>query len=193
MRWRLFCLAGFLGNKPEGRQPPNRSSSWHRVRTPRVLKAWAVREPRGARAARRPGRNGVFMSSSITGTTIDTPAKMKAMKRITNAADRSQRQYQLLRRRLAQLGYISQGSVQDRTARKGGGAGYQWTRKVAQKTITVSLTADQFVKMKEAVGNYRKLRQQLKQMETLSRSIIFQSAPHPGRRKRLSQKVLGIM
>ena len=118
---------------------------------------------------------------------------MKAMKRITNAADRSQRQYQLLRRRLAQLGYISQGSVQDRTARKGGGAGYQWTRKVAQKTITVSLTADQFVKMKEAVGNYRKLRQQLKQMETLSRSIIFQSAPHPGRRKRLSQKVLGIM
>jgi hypothetical protein len=30
-------------------------------------------------------------------------------------------------------------------------------------------------------------------METLSRSIIFQSAPHPNRRKRLSRKVLGTM
>jgi hypothetical protein len=133
------------------------------------------------------------MSSSITGQTIDMPAKMKGMKRITNSADRPQRQYQLLRSRLAQLGYISQGSVQDRTARQGGGAGYQWTRKVGQKTITVSLTAEQFAKMKEAVSNYRKLRQQLKQMEKLSRSIIFQSAPHPGRRKHLSQKVLGTM
>ena len=111
----------------------------------------------------------------------------------TDSADRSQRQYQLLRSRLAQLGYISQGSVQDRTARKGGGAGYQWTRKVAQKTITVSLTAEQFAKMKEAVSNFRKLRQHLKQMEKLSRNIIFQTAPHPGRRKRLSPKVLGVM
>jgi hypothetical protein len=37
------------------------------------------------------------------------------------------------------------------------------------------------------------LRQLLKQMENLSRSIIFQNAPHPSRRKRLSRKVLGIM
>ena len=103
----------------------------------------------------------------------------------------AQGQYSHLRRRLSQLGYISQGSVQDRTARKGGGAGYQWTRKVAQKTITVSLTAEQFAKMKAAITNYRKLRQQLKQMEKLSRGIIFQNTPHPSRHKRLSQKVLG--
>jgi len=132
------------------------------------------------------------MSSIITGQRIDTPAKMKVVNRNTNSADRPQQQYELLRRRLARVGYISQGSVQDRTARSGGGAGYQWTRKVDQKTITVSLTAEQFSKMKDAVSNYRKLRQQLKQMEKLSRSIIFQTAPHPGRRKRLSQKVLGI-
>lgn len=118
---------------------------------------------------------------------------MKRMNRKTHSADRPQRQYQLLRRRLTQLGYISQGSVQDRTARKGGGAGYQWTRKVAQKTISVSLTAEQFAQMKEAVSNFRKLRQHLKQMEKLSRRIIFHTAPHPGRRKRLSPKVLGIM
>jgi len=103
-----------------------------------------------------------------------------------------QRQYEQLRRRLSQLGLISQGSVQDRTDRQGGGAGYQWTRKVAQKTVTVALTAEQFVRMKEAVGNYRLLRRQLKEMERLSRRIIFQVAPHPDRRKRLSQRVLGL-
>src|SRR6266702_2505072 len=63
--------------------------------------------------------------------------------------------------------------------------------KVAQKTITVSLTAEQFAKMKAAITNYRKLRQQLKQMETLSRGIIFRNTPHPSRHKCLSQKVLG--
>ena len=89
------------------------------------------------------------------------------------------------------IGLISQGSVQDRRTRQGGGAGYQWTRKLDQKTVTVSLTAEQFDKMKEAVGNYRSLRRQLRQLEQLSRRIIFQSTPHPGRRKRLSQKVLG--
>src|SRR5215470_646930 len=89
-----------------------------------------------------------------------------------------QHQYACLCRALSQTGYISQGSVQDRTARKAGGAGYQWTRKIAQKTVTVSLTAEQFVKMRQATTNYRKLRQQLRQMELLSRSIIFQELPH---------------
>ena len=111
----------------------------------------------------------------------------------TNSALAPQRQYEHLRRSLGRLGYISQGSVQDRTARQGGGAGYQWTRKVTAKTVTVSLTQEQFAQMKQAVANYRKLRRLLRQMEQLSRSIIFQSAPHPNRRKRLSRKVLGTM
>jgi DNA-binding response OmpR family regulator len=102
-----------------------------------------------------------------------------------------ERQYEQLRRSLGQIGYISQGSVQDRTRRLGGGAGYQWTRKVARKTVTVALTPQEFQHMKAAVGNYRKVRQRLKAMEALSRRIIFQTTPHPNRRKRLSQKVLG--
>lgn len=103
-----------------------------------------------------------------------------------------QRRHQQLCKQLGQLGLISQGSVQDRTARKGGGAGYQWTRKVAQKTVSVSLTDQQFLQMKEAVANYRTLRRQLQEIEKLSRRIIFQSTPHPARRKRLSQIVLGL-
>ena len=114
------------------------------------------------------------------------------MKQAISANGSAQRQYERLRQGLAQVGYISQGSVQDRTGRKGGGAGYQWTRKVAQKTVTVSLTAEQFERLQEAVGNYRQLRNQLKQMEALSRKIIFQEAPHPARQKRLSSKVLGV-
>jgi len=111
----------------------------------------------------------------------------------THSAASAQRHYARLRHALGRLGYISQGSVQDRTARPGGGAGYQWTRKVAAKTVTVALTQEQFDKMKQAVANYRRLRQLLKQMENLSRSIIFQSAPHPNRHKHLSRKVLGTM
>src|SRR5215468_1971064 len=103
----------------------------------------------------------------------------------------AEHRYRLLCQRLSQVGYISQGSVQDRRARKGGGAGYQWTRKVAQKTISVSLTAEQFTQMRQAVVNYRKLRQLLRQMERLSRRIIFETSPHPGRRKSLSASVLG--
>ena len=104
-----------------------------------------------------------------------------------------QREYDRLRRQLSHLGWISQGSVQDRTARKGGGVGYQWTRKVAAKTVTVALTHEQFRKMRQAVGNYRQLRLLLKEMEMVSRSMIFQTAPHTTRRKKLSRKVLGTM
>jgi len=101
------------------------------------------------------------------------------------------RQYKQLRQRLSQVGYLSRGSVQDRTQRGGGGAGYQWTRKVAQRTVTVALTQEQFRLLQQATRNYRELRRLLHQMETLSRKIIFQSCPHPGRRKHLNQKVLG--
>jgi len=111
----------------------------------------------------------------------------------TDAITSLQRQYDRLRRHLSHLGWISQGSVQDRTARKGGGVGYQWTRKVAAKTVTVALTQEQFRKMRQAVGNYRQLRLLLKEMEKISRSLIFQTAPHTTRRKKLSRKVLGTM
>ena len=114
------------------------------------------------------------------------------MKQDISGSASARRRFDQLRRGLARLGYISQGSVQDRTARKGGGAGYQWTRKVAQKTVSVSLTSNQFARLRAAVANYRQLRKQLKEMEKLSRKIIFQEAPHPARQKRLSAKVLGV-
>jgi hypothetical protein len=109
----------------------------------------------------------------------------------SNSLAQHEREFERLRGELGEVGYLSQGSVQDRTDRSGGGAGYQWTRKVAQKTVTVALTAEQFVQMKQAIANYRRVRRRLRRMEQLSRKILFQTVPHTARRKRLSQKVLG--
>ena len=100
-------------------------------------------------------------------------------------------QYDRLRKSLAQIGYISQGSVLARSVATSGRSGYQWTRKVAQKTITVSLSQQQFAAMKQAVQNERKLWNTIQQMEKVSRQILFASLPDTRRRKRLAKKVLG--
>jgi hypothetical protein len=105
---------------------------------------------------------------------------------------RMQQSYHQRRQRLAQVGYISHGSVQDRTHRTKGGAGYQWTRKVAGKTVTVALTEEQYRELKKAILNYRRLQVEIREMEQLSRAIIFRRTPHETRRKRLPKKVLGI-
>ena len=114
------------------------------------------------------------------------------MKTSPSPAMNPQREFRRLRQLLGRTGYISQGSVQDRTHRAGGGAGYQWTRKVAGKTVTVALTAEQFQKMKEAVINKRHLTQLIRRLEAISRQILFKAHPHPARRKTLSDKVLGL-
>jgi len=100
-------------------------------------------------------------------------------------------QYDRLRKSLAQVGYISQGSVLARSVATSGRSGYQWSRKVAQKTITVSLSRQQFAAMKQAVQNERRLWNTIQQMEKLSRQILFASLPDTRRRKRLAKKVLG--
>jgi len=104
-----------------------------------------------------------------------------------------QRHYGRLRQRLAQTGYISQGSVLDRSTLKSGRTGYQWTRKLAQKTITVSLSREQFQSLKQAIQNERKLRKTVEQMGRLSRQILFATVPDTRRRKRLAKKVLGLI
>jgi len=101
-------------------------------------------------------------------------------------------QYDRLRRRLARVGYISQGSVLQRSVAASGRSGYQWTRKVAHKTVSVALSQAQFEAMKEAVANERALWKSIQEMERVSRRIIFASVPDTRRRKRLSKKVMGL-
>jgi len=104
-----------------------------------------------------------------------------------------EQQYDRLRKSLARMGYISQGSVLARSVATSGRSGYQWTRKVAQKTITVSLSQQQFEAMKQAVQNERKLWKTVQEMEKVSRQILFASLPDTRRRKRLAKRVLGLI
>ena len=118
---------------------------------------------------------------------------MHSMKNRSPSLATLEQQYDRLRKSLAQIGYISQGSVLARSVATSGRSGYQWTRKVAQKTITVSLSRQQFVAMKQAVQNERKLWKTIQQMEKVSRQILFASLPDTNRRKPLAKKVLGLV
>jgi hypothetical protein len=105
--------------------------------------------------------------------------------------DSLHRQYQRLARGLAGIGYISQGSVLDRSTLRPPRSGYQWTRKVAQKTVTVALSPQQFRSLKEAISNRRTLEKTITKMEIISRQILFATLPDTERRKPLPKKVLG--
>jgi cyclopropane fatty-acyl-phospholipid synthase-like methyltransferase len=99
-------------------------------------------------------------------------------------------EYARLRARLARLGWISQGYVQDRGPGAGGPC-YQWTRKVKAKTVSVALSQEQYEALKQAIANWREIQEILQRMQVLSREIIFTTLPNPPRRKRLSKQVLG--
>jgi Family of unknown function (DUF6788) len=103
------------------------------------------------------------------------------------------KEYERLRRTLAQVGYISQGSVVDRSTLRPPRSGYQWTRKVARKTVTVALSPEQFRALREAVSNRRQLQKTIEKMEKLSRQILFKKLPDTHRRKPLPKKVLGLI
>jgi hypothetical protein len=115
------------------------------------------------------------------------------MKKKSASALSLQRQYQRLCSSLGSTGYISQGSVLDRSRLRPPRSGYQWTRKVARKTITVALSREQFLSLGTAIQNRRQLQKTIAQMEKLSRQILFQSLPDTHRRKPLPKKVLGLI
>jgi cyclopropane fatty-acyl-phospholipid synthase-like methyltransferase len=100
--------------------------------------------------------------------------------------------YAKLRSRLKNVGWISQGYVQDRGP-GAGGPHYQWTRKVRAKTVSVALSKEQYEWLRQAIVNWKQLQMILDEMQRLSRRVLFESLPHPPRRKRLSKKVLGLI
>jgi cyclopropane fatty-acyl-phospholipid synthase-like methyltransferase len=105
---------------------------------------------------------------------------------------RREAQYARLRAPLTAIGWISQGYVQDRGPGAGGPC-YQWTRKVRGKTVSVALSRQQYEWLREAIANWRQLQNTLKEMQRLSRQVLFETMPHPKRRKRLGKRVLGLI
>jgi cyclopropane fatty-acyl-phospholipid synthase-like methyltransferase len=103
-----------------------------------------------------------------------------------------QAQYAALRGRLKDIGWISEGYVQDRGPGAGGPC-YQWTRKVKGKTVSVALSKEQFQWLQAAIAQWREVQRTLREMQRLSRQVLFETVPHPPRRKRLGKKTLGLM
>jgi hypothetical protein len=103
-----------------------------------------------------------------------------------------QNKYARLCAPLAGPGWISEGSVQDRGA-SGGSPCYAWTRKVKGKTVCVALSKEQYEWLKQAIANWRTVQKTLRQMQRLSRAELFAAIPGPKRRKKLNQRVLGLL
>ena len=99
--------------------------------------------------------------------------------------------YVRLRERLGQAGWISEGYVQNRGPGAGGPC-YQWTRKVKGKTVSVALSREQYEWLHAAITEWRQVQAALRQMQQLSRRVLFETVPGPPRRKRLGKKVLGL-
>jgi len=113
-------------------------------------------------------------------------------RKIVTSRSELQSTYTRLRQSLSQVGWISEGYVQNRGPGAGGPC-YQWTRKVKGKTVSLALSKEQFEWLDQAIANWRALQQTIKQMQRLSREVLFTTVPHPPRRKRLSKNVLGLI
>jgi hypothetical protein len=101
-------------------------------------------------------------------------------------------EYARLAQKLAQPGWISEGSVQNRGP-SSDGSHYPWTRKLRGKTVTVALSKEQYEWLKQAIDNWREMQKTIKEMQRLSRRVLFTTVPHPARRKSLSRSVLGLI
>ena len=105
---------------------------------------------------------------------------------------RLQSEHRRLARTLAGIGFVSQGSVFARP--KGApGSRYQWTWKdSSQKTVSLTLSPDQFAWLRKAIANQRKVERILQKMRRLSQRIVVEHLPEPPRRKPLSIKPLNL-
>jgi phosphodiesterase/alkaline phosphatase D-like protein len=101
-------------------------------------------------------------------------------------------QYRNLRQRLAKVGWLALGSLLERDQPGQGGPRYQWSRRVGTKTVTVALSPEQFEWLKTAITNQRAVWQILLQMQKLTAKHMLQNLPNPPRRKRLTNKNLGL-
>ncbi len=119
---------------------------------------------------------------------------MQVMKKSLLPVDEPlKQQYERLRQSLAKVGWISQGSVVDRSKLHPPRSGYQWTRKVKAKTITVALSAEEFKAFNRAIANERQLWKTIQKMEQISRRVLFKNRPQHRTAKPLTNKVLGLI
>jgi len=90
------------------------------------------------------------------------------------------RDYQQLRRQLAAIEWICRGSVIKRSYQRPAGKNlktygpyYSWTRKMANKTVTVALSLAQYHAIQFAIAKHRRMQGILDRMRRLSEKVIF--------------------
>src|SRR5688572_32638304 len=94
-------------------------------------------------------------------------------------------QLRRLAQSLSRTGFVSQGSVFERK-KKTSGSRYQWNWKDSkQKTVSLTLSPQQFIWLKKAIARSRCVEQTLRKMRRISHRVLLEHLPGPRRRKRL--------
>ena len=96
---------------------------------------------------------------------------------MSSRSDRLHKKLALLQNGLALTGLLCHGTVlavkKPRKTSKEPRTVYQWTRKVKQKTISVTLTKDQYEAFQAAVGRKRQLMERIRKIQNLSAEILL--------------------
>lgn len=100
--------------------------------------------------------------------------------------------YETLRGQLAQVRYLSQGSIYRRPTGQSGNK-FTWSTKVKAKTVSLALSAEQADWFDAAIAEHRKLKKVLAEMYLLSRQIMRVRFPDTERRKPLNDEVLRLI
>ena len=103
--------------------------------------------------------------------------------------DTNIKRYVQLSDQIGKIGLIIKGTITERRivqGKKTYGPYYQWTFKVGRKTVTVNLSKEQEREYSKAIRNFQKVRQNLKQMEELSRKILEMTTVGVKKRKKMS-------
>ena len=123
---------------------------------------------------------------AATQPTIDKAKLEKKMKSWQKDFDKHQG-------KLSKLPWIVQGSVVEIAPPPGAPRAkprYIWTRKVNQKTVTVSLSKQQYKAFMKAIEANRKVEKTLRDLRTISQNVLLESLPGVQKRKR-SKKASG--
>ena len=101
------------------------------------------------------------------------------------AISKAKQRYERLQVRLEGLPWILNGSVMQiapRTESPNAKTTYTWTRKIKAKTVTVSLSKQQYLAFRKAIEAHRKVERTLQEMREISERTLLASLPGVKRR-----------
>ena len=95
------------------------------------------------------------------------------------ALRRLEERYEALKKELAELGWIAQGSLAPQPPRA-----WRVTRKIRAKTVSLAVSAEQAVLYETAIANHRRLEVILGEMRAISERVLQKSVPGVQKRPR---------